>query len=220
MTAIRIVDDHLELASIGSNTHGQIDTHIAAADDYIKRDGSLSLTSDWDIGGTHKILADEISARDAAGLKIYDDGSNGIFIKDGGLVGFGTVWPIYAIDVRMSGSAYLRVRSTTDVGAGVIFQNATGEWNMKINNTSTWMLRDVTNAKDRFVIDTAGRVGIGISTPTAMVDINADRIRLRTSRTIPHSTDSGNTGDLCWDSNYLYICTSTNLWRRANLSLW
>lgn len=84
MTAIRIIDDHLELANIGTNSHAQIDTHIAAADNYVKRDGSLALTSDWDIGNGRKILADEIRARDGAGLKLYDDGGHGVFVKDGG----------------------------------------------------------------------------------------------------------------------------------------
>ena len=103
MAAIRIIDDHLELANIGSNTHAQIDTHIAAADNYVKRDGSLALTTDWDIGDTRKILGDEIRARDGAGLKLYDDAGNGIFVKDGGNVGIGTTAPGVKLDVNGQG---------------------------------------------------------------------------------------------------------------------
>ena len=99
MPAIRIIDDHLELANIGTNTHAQIDTHIAAADNYVKRDGSLALTADWDIGDTRKILADEVRARDGDGLKLYDDGGNGIFVEDGGQVGIGTNTPSRDIDI-------------------------------------------------------------------------------------------------------------------------
>lgn len=57
------------------------------------RNGSTILTSDWDIGDTRKILGDEIRARDGAGLKLYDDNDNGIFVKDGGNVGIGTTSP-------------------------------------------------------------------------------------------------------------------------------
>jgi len=52
-------------------------------------DGSVPLTADWDIGDGRKILADQIRARDAAGLKLTDDAGNGIFIADGGYVGIG-----------------------------------------------------------------------------------------------------------------------------------
>ena len=27
-------------------------------------------------------------------------------------------------------------------------------------------------------------------------------------------------GDICWDSNYVYICVATNTWKRAALSSW
>lgn len=25
---------------------------------------------------------------------------------------------------------------------------------------------------------------------------------------------------ICWDSNYIYVCTETNTWKRASLSSW
>ena len=49
------------------------------------------------------------------------------------------------------------------------------------------------------------------------LDINGNTIRLRSSRTISSSTAAGNTGEVCWDSNYLYICIATNTWRRISL---
>lgn len=61
--------------------------------DLLKRDGSRILTSDWDIGNGRMIQADKIRARNGDGLALYEDGGAGIFVKDGGKVGIGTVTP-------------------------------------------------------------------------------------------------------------------------------
>lgn len=53
---------------------------------YILADGTRILTADWDIGDGRKILADAIWARDGAGLGLYDDAGDGIFVADGGAV--------------------------------------------------------------------------------------------------------------------------------------
>lgn len=34
------------------------------------------------------------------------------------------------------------------------------------------------------------------------------------------STDTGSTGDIAWDSNYIYICTATNTWKRLSIATW
>jgi hypothetical protein len=34
------------------------------------------------------------------------------------------------------------------------------------------------------------------------------------------SSSSGNTGDIAYDSNYVYICTSANTWKRSALTTW
>lgn len=65
-----------------------------------------------------------------------------------------------------------------------------------------------------------GDVGIGTTTPTEKLDIDSDAIRVRTAKTITNSTDTGNQGDMCWDSNYMYVCVATNTWKRAALSTW
>ena len=66
----------------------------------------------------------------------------------------------------------------------------------------------------------AGNLGLDILAPTARLDINSNIMRLRTSKTPASGNDIGNTGDMCWDSNYIYVCTSTNNWKRSSLTGW
>lgn len=39
-----------------------------------------------------------------------------------------------------------------------------------------------------------------------------------TQKTISPSSSTGTTGDICWDTNYIYVCVSTNSWKRVALS--
>jgi hypothetical protein len=61
MTAIRIIDDHVELANIGSNTHAQIDTKLAASIPY------TGATSDVDLGAHNLATTGVLSSR---GIKL------------------------------------------------------------------------------------------------------------------------------------------------------
>jgi len=72
-----------------------------------------------------------------------------------------------------------------------------------------------------FNIDsTNSRVGIGTTTPTAALDVNSDTVRVRTARTPASATATGNAGDICWDGDYIYVCTATNTWKRTLISTW
>jgi hypothetical protein len=66
----------------------------------------------------------------------------------------------------------------------------------------------------------AGNLGLDITEPTARLDINSNTMRLRTSKTPASGNALGNAGDMCWDSNYIYVCTSTNNWKRSSLTGW
>jgi hypothetical protein len=58
-----------------------------------------------------------------------------------------------------------------------------------------------------------------ISTSLESYILNAgDTLRIMTSRTPSSSTDNGFAGEICWDSDYIYLCISTNSWKRIGLS--
>jgi len=39
-------------------------------------------------------------------------------------------------------------------------------------------------------------------------------------KTPSSSSDTGKTGDICWDSDYVYACVATNTWKRSPLTTW
>ena len=67
---------------------------------------------------------------------------------------------------------------------------------------------------------TDGDVGLDVILPTAKLDIDSDKVRLRTSKTPATAGAAGNQGDICWDSDFLYVCVATNTWKRSALSTW
>lgn len=50
-----------------------------------------------------------------------------------------------------------------------------------------------------------------------MVKVNQDSIQIVTSQS-PLSNGAGSTGEIAWDANYLYVCTTTNTWERVALT--
>jgi hypothetical protein len=76
-------------------------------------------------------------------------------------------------------------------------------------------------------IDEESNVGLGTNAPTATLDINANAMRLRNSKT-PASA-AGTAGDvqgmIAWDVDFIYICTGnhdgfTNIWKRVGINTW
>jgi len=66
------------------------------------------------------------------------------------------------------------------------------------------------------IIDTNNISGV----PASTLDFYGHKLRIRNQKTPPASNAVGNSGDMCWDSNYLYVCIAPNTWKRAALSTW
>jgi hypothetical protein len=69
-------------------------------------------------------------------------------------------------------------------------------------------------------VDTSGRLGIGTTGPTTLLDVNSNAVRLRTARTPASAAATGAVGEISWDADYIYVCTATDTWKRAALSTW
>jgi hypothetical protein len=71
-------------------------------------------------------------------------------------------------------------------------------------------------------IDSSGRLLVGTSTNTggSLFQVNDNRIRIATAKTPASATDTGSAGEICWDANYIYVCTATNTWKRTAIATW
>lgn len=67
-------------------------------------------------------------------------------------------------------------------------------------------------------------LGIGTNAPTISdgkgIHIAGSILRLATAKTPATAGATGNAGEICWDSSYLYICIAANTWRRIAHSTW
>jgi len=169
----------------------------------IAADGSVPLTADWDIGNGRKILADQIQARDADGLKLTDDAGNGIFVKDEGLVGIGTDNPTEKFEIYGEVGSYIKLTNTGNdetrlmIDANRANGNSSlfefrGHWNgnrvadFRIvsgddpETKSTGRLTFATRASEdsfplvRMVIEPNGDVGIKTESPGYDLDVSGD----------------------------------------------
>jgi hypothetical protein len=50
--------------------------------------------------------------------------------------------------------------------------------------------------------------------------IGSDFVRIKNSKTPASATATGTAGDICWDTDYVYVCVATNTWKRSPLTTW
>jgi hypothetical protein len=53
-----------------------------------------------------------------------------------------------------------------------------------------------------------------------MLQLDTDAFRLGENRTPTSAADTGQYGEIVFDSDYIYICTDTDTWKRAAIATW
>jgi hypothetical protein len=98
-----------------------------------------------------------------------------------------------------------------NIGRGVSWG---GHWTAYIDTVKIFEARPTT-----FTFQTGVKLGLGV-TPSQLLDINEDSLRLRIAKTPASATATGNAGQIAWDSSYIYVCVAANTWKRSALSTW
>jgi len=61
---------------------------------------------------------------------------------------------------------------------------------------------------------------VGKFASTGNFGITGNTINVPVTRTPASASDSGTTGDICWDSSYIYVCVATDTWKRTAIATW
>lgn len=173
--------------------------------------GTTSPTVALDVNGTIKglgIQGTPIGTTTAAAGAFTTLSASGTASFTGGATVSGADLTVTFKDIKLNDAYKLRWGSTA------------GSYVYGYDNGSTQYIGLATQSTPRLFILSTGEVGIGTTTPSELLDVNSDAIRVRTAQTPASAAATGSTGMICWDSNYIYVCTGTNTWKRAALATW
>jgi hypothetical protein len=161
--------------------------------------------------------------------------STEIFVSTTGNVGIGTTAPSKKLEINVGANqdginvigSYIPqvvVGLNTANSFQTYWYNGAGYLSTYQNSFPLYLSGSVlifrTAGTSRIYIKNTGEVGIGTDSPTAKFDINSDVLRLRTAKTPANASAAGNAGDICWDTNYIYVCVATNTWKRSAIVSW
>lgn len=103
--------------------------------------------------------------------------------------------------------------------ANVEFDSITGSNLILTTLSATGVLyasgNAVSSESDFTYNSTTNTLNVGKIVTTGAIEVGA---LFKSAITTQTGTSTGTPGQICWDANYIYVCTSTNVWKRVALS--
>jgi hypothetical protein len=113
---------------------------------------------------------------------------------------------------------------TNNHRVGLFVDNGTGDLGLDTGSSSGIYngLSFYIEGLKKATIDRAGRLLVGTASQAggSLLQVNDNRIRIATAKTPSSASDTGTAGEICWDADYIYVCTATNTWKRTAISTW
>jgi hypothetical protein len=69
-------------------------------------------------------------------------------------------------------------------------------------------------------LSTGTTARLTVSGTNGDVALNTGQFRIATENTPANATAAGDKGTICWDASYIYVCVSTNTWKRVAIATW
>jgi hypothetical protein len=193
---------------IGSG--GEVELNLGSA-------GSPSLFFNGDANtGLYSPGADQVA--------ISTSGTGRLFVDASGQVGIGAA-PLSGHQFTVNGSNLARICLQT----AALGQTTADGFSLETDSSATYFTNRentpsifYTNNTERLRIDSSGRLLVGTPSNSggALLQVNDNRIRIATAKTPASASDTGTAGEICWDADYIYVCTATDTWKRTAISTW
>jgi hypothetical protein len=210
---------------VGSGTATQkLGSSSVSGGSYLNLHGA-SASKTWFIGANYNVAGALEFTQSTANGGTTPSSTPAMVLSSTGAVGIGTAVPSQALSVvgnifaDGSAASHYVASSKAGVTSTYLITDATGG-NIQVDGA--WPIRFTTNSSERARIDSSGRLLVGTSSDSggALLQVNGDRVRIATAKTPASASDTGTTGEICWDANYVYVCTATNTWKRTAISTW
>jgi len=155
--------------------------------------------------------ADTILARDAANTLAQRNGTNGQAFRlyntftDASNYERGFLrWNSNVLEIGTEAGGTGTARNLTLTSGGSVSVNASsGGVFLQFNGANKFQVGNSST-----IVSTILRISTG------------NNLRLESPATPASATASGTRGDIQWDTDYIYVCTATNTWKRSALSTW